>query len=75
MESYRKATKNHVFRDTILLVVVLFLSLFALFLLLPRIFSFHFDVSSIFNIFNQSSIISSDEETAGDLDVLILGRG
>ncbi len=75
-ESYKKATKNHVIRDTILLTVVLFCALFAVSLALPRVFSFHFDASSILNIFNPSGTVTSNgEENTGDLDVLILGRG
>jgi LCP family protein required for cell wall assembly len=76
MESYKKATKNHVLRDTILLSVVLFFSLFVVFLAFPRIFSFQFDVSGIVNIFDKSSSIANPgEDETGDIDVLILGRG
>lgn len=75
MESYKKATKNHVLRDTALLTIVLFCALFSISLALPRIFSIHFDASSIFSIFNQSESVSpSTEENTGDMDILILGR-
>jgi len=53
MDSYKKATKNHILRNTVLLTIVLFCALFSISLALPRIFSIHFDASSIFNIFNQ----------------------
>lgn len=76
MESYKKATKNHLLRDTILLTIVLFCALFSISLALPRVFSIHFDSSSIFSIFNQSSSVSpTTEESTGDMDILILGRG
>lgn len=75
-ESYKKATKNHVIRDTVLLTIVLFCALFSISLALPRVFSFHFDTSSILSIFNQSWTVSpGSEENTGDMDILILGRG
>ena len=55
MDAYRKTTKNHVIRDTTLLTVVLLSALFAVSFALPRVFSFHFDASSILSIFQQTS--------------------
>lgn len=76
MDAYKRATKNHILRDTILLTVVLFCALFSISLALPRVFSFHFDVNSILGIFNQSSATASTtEDNTGDIDFLILGRG
>lgn len=75
MDSYKKATKNHVIRDTALLTVVLWCALFAISFALPRVFSFHFDASRILGIFQQSSPVWQSEEEAGDMNILILGRG
>jgi len=74
-DAYKKATKHHVVRDTTLLTIVLFCALFAISFVLPRVFSFHFDTSSILNIFQQSSVPGQSEEEAGDMNILILGRG
>lgn len=74
MDSYKKATKNHVLRDTVLLTIVLFCAIFTVSLALPRVFSFHFDVSSILSIFQQSPSPGTSEEETGDMNILILGR-
>jgi hypothetical protein len=72
LDAYKKSTKNHVFRDTILLSVVLLCVLFTISLVLPKAFSFRFDVNSLMNIFQSSDSTSPTEEEAGNLDILIL---
>lgn len=75
LDSYKKIRKHHVVRDTILLGVVLFSVLVAVSWVLPRVFSFHFDTNNIFGIFSQNASTQETEEEAGDVNILILGRG
>lgn len=75
LDSYKKIRKHHFIRDTILLTLVLFSVLLTISWALPRVFSFHFDVNSILGILNQSSPSQETEEEAGDINILILGRG
>lgn len=76
LNSYKKVRKYHVLRDTLLLSIVLFSVLLTVSWALPRVFSFHFNASSILGMF-QSSISSevSTEDETGDVNILILGRG
>lgn len=75
LDSYRKIRKHHVLRDTILLSLVLFSVLLTISWALPRVFSFQFDTNNIISIFSPSSPSEETEEEAGDVNILILGRG
>ncbi len=75
LDSYKKIRKHHVIRDSVLLALVLFSVLLTISWALPRVLSFHFDANSILGIFNQSSPSQDTEEEAGDVNILILGRG
>ncbi len=75
LDSYKKIRKHHVIRDTVLLALVLFSVLLTISWALPRVFSFQFDANSILSIFSQSSPSEETEEEAGDVNILILGRG
>lgn len=75
LDSYKKIRKYHVVRDTILLAAALFCVLVIISWVLPRVFSFHFDSTNILSIFNPETSTGTQEDEAGDMDVLILGRG
>jgi LCP family protein required for cell wall assembly len=76
-EIYKRASRKHLVRDTVLLVIVLGSVLLTLSFILPRIFSFNIHPNYIFNIFSDwwSSASKSNKEDVWDVDVLILGRG
>lgn len=75
LDSYKKIRKYHVVRDTILLAAVLFCVLATISWVLPRVFSFHFDSTNILSIFNPETSSTDTQDEAGDIDILILGRG
>lgn len=75
--TYKWFRKMHVFRDTLLLLGVLFCILFAIGWALPRIFSFHFDLSTVIQKILPDSSLSwtAVGDEVGDVDILILWRG
>ena len=77
LDSYKKIRKSHIVRDTFLLAAVLLLLLLTVSWALPKVFSFHFDASTLLSTFNSSHLwnASQDADETGDIDILILGRG
>ncbi len=76
-KTYKWFRKTHVLRDTILLLIVLFCILFAIGWTLPRIFSFHVDISSVLQKILPTSWVGGTAvaDEMGDVDILILWRG
>lgn len=75
LNAYKQVRVNHIFRDTVLLFVVLSCIIFSLSIILPKVFLFHFDSTHLFSFLGKDSQHNlSGESESGDLDILVLGR-